>query len=390
MAVVGVFLYLVWRYWLSLKVIGPDEVGVLLRFGKPQSVHRSGSVVVKWVPFKWDEHYPWELVRIPTKMFQLSYEGSQDHKIWSSDNQRLLVETSVYMRFPYADDPALIRMVKSSVPTTEEGLKKWMEEEVIRVVRHVMANRTYKVGIGGSDSEAIAREANELFSRADGLLVRSGVYGTDVKSADEGKGEVTLKVEQVLLTPELQSKLESVEVAELEATAAKGTARRNAEEVGGQILGIVARSHGMSISELEADLKAHPEKRGMSTKKGGYAETFVYAQDQTKRDRAGDAGELTDLRIGNADGSAMTGELPAFAAAALLLGKGGRGGGGKQGNRKKGFGRKADRDEDEETGDSDGDPYEKSAKDFFVKHGVYPVWDPLHRTPVGDGTKPKQ
>jgi len=111
--------------------------------------------------------------------------------------------------------------------------------------------------------------------------------------------------------------------AQREAAAAVETAKMNAEQVGGTILGIVARQHGMKLEDLENDLRANPDKRGMSVANGGYKETFAFAQQQVQRDRAAEKGELNDMRIGSTDGSPLPQGLQF-----LSVGGGGSGGAG--------------------------------------------------------------
>jgi hypothetical protein len=114
--------------------------------------------------------------------------------------------------------------------------------------------------------------------------------------------------------------------AKFKANAARETARMNAEEISRQILGIVAGQHGMTIGKLEKDLKDHPEKRGQSVNdpdptKCGYKETFAFAEDMVKRDRAADKGELRDIRVGASDGTALSGQLgPGIAFLGALAG----------------------------------------------------------------------
>lgn len=222
--------------WKSLQIVGPSQVGIRLFFGKPIArIYKSGLVFVPYIPWKISDIKPWALARIPTQMFNLRYEGKEEHQIWSSDHQLLRVETAVYMRFPYNDADALVQMIRSNVPMREEKLQEWLEEEVIRVARQVMSKRGFKVTIEGSESAQVTDEANAEFQKPDGLLVRSGVYGSNVADTTPGKGEVYLKIEQVLLKEALQAQLEEVEAAKLNSTAATSRAQATAIEAGGPI-----------------------------------------------------------------------------------------------------------------------------------------------------------
>ena len=316
--------------WLaaSIKYVGADEVGLRQFFGEIEHhVFQSGLLFVPWCPGI-------ELVRIPTKQLIYRFDGSLEHRVWSKEHQGLLVDISGYVRFPYNDIDSLILMIQSGVPLTAEGLQDWMEDEIITVLKDVMVGFDVEQAIGQASLYLIRDAAKRFFLHPSGLFVKSGICGKDPSDFTPGTGELIVRIEQVNPTPELQEAMQSPVLARFKANAAKETARMNAEQIGGQILGIVARMHGMTIESLEADLRMHPENRN-----GVYAKSFAEAVDQTKRDRASANGEFMEFRAGNADGSPMSGELPAFAAAALLLNRGGgRGKSGGQGKGGKGSG----------------------------------------------------
>jgi DNA-binding transcriptional MerR regulator len=265
-------------------------------------------------------------------MFDVSYEGSEEHLIYSSDHQLLRVQASAYVRFPYNDAPALVKMVRASVPLKEEKLKEWMKEEVLRVVRQVMSKRGFKVAIEGSESDQITIEANTEFSKPNGLLVRSGVYGTNITNISEGEGEVLLKIGQILLSKPLQQQLEDVEGAKLESTAADSRAQVTAKQAGGPIDILMAKwirkqAKDLGCSVKEAKEKAHANgswDRQLVT----YKDFILAGEDQL---------EVTRYEIGGPDGSPISGELPGLAALGAIFG--GRGSGknfSKQRNRGKG------------------------------------------------------
>jgi len=326
----------------SWKAVGPAQVGIILFFGKPEvCAHKSGLVFVPWVPFKWSGLRPWELVRIPTKQFPFRYEGKEEHRVWSSDKQSLVVEVSGYIRFPYDEPDSLVTMIKAGVPCSQESLQEWVEEEVIAGLRDIMAGFTLEQTIQRSNLTAINDAAKVYFLRPDGLFAKSGICGNDPTNYTPGTGEVILRVEQVNPTAEIQKAMGAQVAAKYRADAARETARMNTEEISRQILGIVADQYGMTIEQLMQDLKDHPDKRGKSTKEGGYKETFAFAEDMVKRDRAAEKGDLADVRVGASDGTPLQGDLAGLANLAgivtgvrkVIEGKGGPKGGGKQGNR---------------------------------------------------------
>jgi len=155
---------------------------------------------------------------------------------------------------------------------------------------------------------------------------------------------------------------------------AKFQANASVAETAGRVLRSVAIMSGVDVdnpSELKEfmdKLKADPSLRGKPASKGGYKEAFAYAEDQVKRDRAADAGDLDDIRIGNADGTSMSGDLPGLAAAAALFGRGGG-----QSNRRNRSNNPA--------GQQRGGQTEQAAQEFFDQNGVWPYWDPKKRQP---------
>jgi len=377
-------LFIVWRYWLSVKVVGKDEVAIMLFFGEPEPlIYESGPVFLPWVPIKWDGHYPWELVRIPTKQLPFNFEGKVEQRIWSSDRQMLLVDISGYVRFPFNEPDSLVLMIKSGVPTEETALGEWMEKEVVSGLRDIMAGFDHKQAIGRSNISSIRIAATDFFLQPAGLFARSGLCGNDPHNFTVGTGEVIIRIDTVNPTAELQKAMESPVVATYQAEAAKETARKNAEEIGGQILGTVARTHGMTPQQLDTDLTAHPEKRGKSVKDGGYAETFEWAQAQTTRDRSGNVSLAYDERKidvtsgGKSIDPNFAGLIGAAEAIAGAFGKRNQGtnpgknpGGGQQ----KGNAGAVNPPSDNLTDAA-------AAERHFNRHNKYPKWDPLKRTP---------
>ena len=352
----GVF-YIIWRYWLSVKRIAGNLVAFRLFVGDPEprgnsepKIYTSGPAFVPYVPFvKFDGHPVWEMVYFLTDMIPLTYE-SGDEEFVSKDFQVVKIQGTFFVRPPYKDPKFLLLSYRSNVPissnssaisskTSPEGkelrqsLLKWLEDVLQSIMFNVFSERNYEDMIGMKNFTEISEAINKLTHEEGGVLHKSGLLGEDTSETEPGTGEVYLKIEKITFSKNLTDALEAPALQKKLAQAAKQSAIKNAEEIGGQVLGVVARLHGMTVEDLEKDLKVNPKKAGQPVAEGGYKESFAFAQDQTKRDRAGNAGELTDIRIGNSDGSSMSGELPAFAAAALLLRGGAGRGGGKQGKR---------------------------------------------------------
>lgn len=166
--------------------------------------------------------------------------------------------------------------------------------------------------------------------------------------------------------------------AEREADAAHAFAKKEAEETEGRVVESVARANGMKREDLEIILKTKPELKGLPAEKGGYKEDFEHARDLLKRDRAGRG--LKDIRVGNVDGTSLE---PAISALAAMFGfaqnkessgsgdSGKNPGGGKGGQQGGGAG----------AANSPSDNPADAAERYFKRHGEYPDWDPLQRTP---------
>jgi len=314
---------------VSFDYVKSDEVALRRWFGVfEEKVHRSGIILVP-------RFLGINLVKIPKKLFRLPYETKSEHLIYTSDKQLASPEVTFYLELPFNDDQvrALILLVEKDVPLTEVALKEWAEDILMPALRQAFSKKIHTALVGDVDTNELNDRVNEILHRPGGVLRECGIMGTDPDDIKPGSGRAYVEVETVSFSPELQAAMQAPVVARYLAEEAKQTAAMNAEQIGGQIFATVAKMAGKTVEQLARDLRSHPEKRGKSTKEKGYAEFFAYAQDQAKRDRAAKNGELTDIRVGNTDGTPMNGELPAFAAAALLLRGGGRGGFGGKGGR---------------------------------------------------------
>jgi len=172
--------------------------------------------------------------------------------------------------------------------------------------------------------------------------------------------ENSIIVEDVGYDPEYQKALKAKDQAKLQADA-------SVEETAGRVLRSVARMSGVNVDdpdELKGFMKKlsdKPELRGKPALQGGYKEAFEYAEDQTKRDRAG--GGLQDFRMGSADGTPLPGSLQ-------YLSVGGGGGMGVMMGGKKGKGGGDGKRPDE--GKDDRDRW--AAEETFKQAGQYPSW----------------
>ncbi len=225
-------------FWVvnSYKVVGPAQVGVKLYFGKPVEVRQSGRVFLPWIPFKFSGLRPWELMRIPKKMYCLVYNGGEDRMAMTEDKQMLRYEVTAYIRFPYADSESMIKVVENGVPLTDKGLKDWAETVILAFVRDVIAEYGYEECLGKDQLEIMNKAVNDKFGKDDkSLFCSTGVCGVNPADPTAGSGEVRIKIEKISPSLELQRKLESVETAGLDAKAAENLAKVVAIQSGGPI-----------------------------------------------------------------------------------------------------------------------------------------------------------
>lgn len=297
----------------SIRIVRTDEVGLKRYFGNiKEEIYPTGPV---FVPL-----FPWiDLVRVPRRLLKLSYEGKDKDKVYTKDFQLVFPEATFFLRFPYKEIDSMIKMVQSGVPLTEEALKPWAEDILLPCLRQVFSEKDHTELIGDVDLNSISSEVSNALHQSNNMM-DCGVMGREPDDTTPGTGQAFAEIEVVALTPELQKKHQDIATTKLEAQAAKATAQMNAEQVGGQILGIVARQHAMTVSGLERDLRDHPEKRGKSVKDGGYAETFDWAQAQTTRDRASNVNISQDRAEIDISSGGKAIENPDFKAAAVIAG----------------------------------------------------------------------
>ncbi|MCX6722015.1 MAG: hypothetical protein NTY04_02400 [Candidatus Staskawiczbacteria bacterium] len=312
----SVLLVFIWYGASWCNSVKFDEVALRQFFGRLEKKIREAGLV--WVP-----KFPGVgLVRVTKKMLKLRYERKlgSEHKIWTSDMQEVGFEGTFEVMLPYKEVDSLITMSEAGVHFDEAGLTDDLEDPLIAIVKQVVSARGYEQLLKDIDIKAINKAINALLHSSKGILCKLGILGSNPKDESAGTGYARFVLETITISEELRKKLESVKTTELDATIGKQTASQAAEQIGGQILGTVARMHGKTAEELEAALKADPTLRGKSTKDGGFAEDFAYAQDQVKRDRAGQ--NLSEVRIGSSDGSPIPDGLTY-----LSVGGGGGGGG---------------------------------------------------------------
>ncbi len=315
-------------YWIIVSwsnIVSPDQVALRQWFGRlEKKIIKSGLCFVPWFPGI-------KLVRIPKKMFRLLYEKEDDKPghvmsgtmfgVRSSDRQKLFVEATFFLRFPYNHVEPLIKIIESGVPFGDEDeLREWIEDAIAPDVLYVFGQEKYEDVMGGTKNIELNKLVNDRLrgdpaKPNDSLLERCGLFGANPNDqTTPGEGEAYLNIEDVHLSGELGKRLELVETARLEAEAerdaaivkavtAQSVAEKDAEETHGRVLKMVAKTCGLTVELLQQKLNDDRTLKATPEIYGGFKEAFDQAYDQVKRDRAGDRGELTDIRIGNTDGT---------------------------------------------------------------------------------------
>ncbi|MCX6722852.1 MAG: hypothetical protein NT094_02155 [Candidatus Staskawiczbacteria bacterium] len=370
----------IWVFWLSGDKCPQNCRAMLLRVGKlVGDVIQPGWFFKPWIPFiKFGGTRIFGAMFFTTEAFKLTYETDDKHELRSSERQLLRVFFTVFLELPYNEADSLRKIVEKKVPLEELLLIPYFEDIIMPILWRVFIKMGYQEAISlGKDEDALLA-LNEKVSqqlRADGSILRAlGVLGRDASDTTEGSGRVWLEFEKILGGKDLEDAIAAPAIAKELAVAARATAARKSEEVGGQVLGTVARQLGMTMEVLEKDLKKHPEKGRPG---GDYYEAFAFARAQTARDRAGELGELSYIDIVSAGGSveggfaALVGGLESYGRAKSGKPRRDDGGQGKRGS--KGFRGKKVVDPDDEP--------EETAEQFHDRTGFWPHWDEQHRQP---------
>lgn len=248
----GVLSVIVW-FALSIKIVGPAEMGVLVILGVPVTFVDSG---IRLIPF----FFACYIVLYPRKLYNLNYIArkiiSKEAEYPSPEEepdpkerrkygaQVLAVDSVAYIRFPQDDD--LIEILKSRIPTREKDLLNWTEESVVGSIRATLGGLTWKEAT--ENIRGIRKKADELFRGPDSPLRMAGFNKEDLK----------LAIEEILPPEELTEALPTVDIERLQAEAALFEAEQRAEETGGALIQMFCRETGMARRDVEKALRDNP------------------------------------------------------------------------------------------------------------------------------------
>ncbi len=246
MTVLVVVLCVIWVL-LSIKIVEPDQMAVKVILSKPKKVNKNG---IAFVPFLPRLNY---LVKYPLKSFSLDYQKRE--VIASSGNyegadygaQKIWVDVSAYIEFPRekgdeAEHP-LIEVYRSAVPTEEEELKSWTEQDVISSVRSVFGRHVWKEGV--DNMEKLNGEVTEIYASPEGPMNSVGFRAEGVK----------IVVTRIILSEELMKSLEEPERRRLEADASINVARTRAKSNMGGIIAGISQATGDTEEEVRQKIQ---------------------------------------------------------------------------------------------------------------------------------------
>lgn len=246
---------------LSIKIVGPDEMAVLILFGEPIGFRDNGFCFVPFLP-----KLKCYLKRYPKKMYNFAYE---EHKVITKageygdpkvtyGSQVLRVDSVAYLNFPREFDPSidadtethpLIKILRAGIPVDDTKLQDWTEEVVVGALRVAFGNITWKQAV--EDLKIINEKVEVIFKDLDGALLRAGFRPKGIK----------LIIEEIKLPPELEDALVEPDKARLRADAAKNKAKARAIEIMGTLVEMRAQMTGKTQQEISDDINKNPESR---------------------------------------------------------------------------------------------------------------------------------
>lgn len=293
--------------WLiaSLKIVGPDEMAVLVAFGVPVAFRDSGFRFVLFLPGCY-------LRRFPKKVFNFDYSEhltvsmAEIYKGKSYGALPLKVDSVAYIRFPRGQ--GLIEILRSQVPTDEATLKGWTEEAVVSALREALGRITWRESM--ENLADVRKTAEKIFKDEDGALLHVGFHPDDIR----------LVITEIKLPDEIVKALPKFDQARIEAEAAENVARSRAMEAIGTVVESMAIARGRTVEEMQQLVDGDKKLQ---------REFLDAAKDLLTRTMAINSHSFVDIRVDGAKG--MEASLLNLLAAWQRMPTGGSGGGEPQG-----------------------------------------------------------
>jgi len=223
-------------FLFSIKKVGPKEMAVWVRLGRPVDSKGSG---IYFVPFLISK-----LIRFPKKTYNFLYKDREVISQATEDigSQVLKVDLGVYLNFPRKERKNNVRMTKEEleaervqgnkdegrhplvkileggIPTEEEALKTWAEEAIGGIVRAAIGRHSWLDAVENQDP--LQKEISEKLKQPDSPLIKAGF-------SPEGIKFILARIE---LPSEIKKSLGQVDAERLRARAAEFTTKAEAKE----------------------------------------------------------------------------------------------------------------------------------------------------------------
>jgi hypothetical protein len=309
-----IFIFLGFYLFKSIREVGPKNMAVFVFLSELTGFRDSGVYFAPWIIS--------ELITFPKKMFQFDYEeqipsgagwyrkigevgNTNGDELEYYEKQILKVKFTVYLNFPrelrskkngdilpsgieldkegVEKTHPLIKITKSDIPTSEEGLSNWIKPIAVSTLRSVIGEITW--GEAWADIEKIREKAGANFKAPDGTLITTGF---------SAKG-VILHVTVIDPPEKIEKGLSYVDEERLGRKAAQFTASRTAKETFGAVIDILSETTGETRDVLSTKISENP--KGFLDK---YGDIWKSAIDVVIRERGMQSGSYLDIRSANA------------------------------------------------------------------------------------------
>jgi len=267
----------VW-FLLSIRKVGPTELGVKVIWGSPVAYCKSGPHFVPWF-FRWNY-----LIKVSTQQFKVAIPPVQAYtkstKVGEEyGSQPLTVDSTIYLTFPKS--AKLVDAVRAKIPVTEEGLSEYLKEAVRQAVRIAVGRYTWKTAT--QDIEKIRAKADKIFHGSDCPLTKAGFQWDDF----------SLVIEEVRVPQKLEALMSQPEEERFKAEAIKYTTDAQARQTMGLKIKMLAEAYGKTQEEIQQDISSEP---GLKEKIDRSSTELI--QDIISLEK----GALTRIRVDGAEG----------------------------------------------------------------------------------------
>lgn len=282
-----------WWVIKSIYVVGPDEMAVKVRFGKPIDFCDSGIRFLPYVPY----YNFWYLVVYPKKVYNLPYK---EHKVVSMATEYhgakygalpIKVDSVVYLGFPREKDTTshtmkflettittddkgakkveekvlervsgpldkedgphpLIEILRSKIPIEEDKLQDWTEEVVVNAVRIALGKISWKEAT--EDMRKVNQNIAFVFKDPESALHKAGFRDANIR----------IIIQDIKIPQDIEDALPGVDKARLQKDAAKDVAETEAIEIANAIVGMMATARGKTFAEMQVAIETEEGLKG--------------------------------------------------------------------------------------------------------------------------------